>query len=719
MSRLVDDSALTRGSGEPERLSALVASPGFLSVLGIAPAIGRDTRADEETDGMDRVVILTDGFWRRRLGADPAVIGRSITLNDHAFVVIGVLPPSFWWVDRSDILIPFAATADVRSTRALHYSRVVARLAPGVSPERAQTDLDASGTRLAARYPDENTGHMPHLMRLQDDVVGSVRPALLALLGAVGLVLLIACANVATLLLARATGRQREVGVRVALGAGRARLVRQMLTESVLLALAGGAVGLLVAKWSLALFQGLLPSELATLPRIASVTIDARVLIAALLVTTVTGVVFGALPAAAASDLRLGARLGEHGRGGGAGTRSWQMRAALIVLEMAMSLMLLVGAGLLIVSFRHLIDVSPGFQPEHLVASSLTLPPTTYDTHARITGFHEALLERVRAMPGVTSAGVVTGLPFGGQDARIGFQIEGRDATPSQPTRAHPRLVSAGYLPTLGVPLIRGRALTERDADGAPEVVVINGEAARRYWPSQDPIGRHLAFGNSTPAKWLEIVGIVGDVKFARLDVDAEPEVYLPYLQKNLSALARTMGLTLVVRTTADLSAFAPMLRTAVAEIDRDQPLGAVQQMDRLIADSVAPRRLNLWLVSSFAALALVLTAAGLYGVMASLVAQRTHEIGVRMALGASRRSVLTMMLRQVGSLTLAGIVAGIGGALLLARSLASLLFGVSATDPSVYAGVSLVLALVALAAVAIPSSRATRVDPLLALREP
>jgi putative ABC transport system permease protein len=717
---IVDDAWMNlSGDGEPERLSAIVASPGFLSVLGIAPSLGRDMRAEEEVAGNERVVLLTDGFWRRRFGSDPAIVGRTVTLNDKAVTVVGVLPPSFWWPERADIIVPFAALDSVTSVRGLHYARAVARLNAGVTLERAQADLDAVGTRLAERYPDENTGHMPHATRLQDDLVRGVRPAMLVLLGAVGLVLLIACANVATLLLARATGRQREVAVRVALGAGRPRLVRQLLTENVLLAFLGGAAGLLIASWSIAVFQSLLPAEFRSLPGIASVGIDSRVLGAALLVTTATGLVFGAVPAIAASDVRIGAALSEEGRGGGSGARSWRVRAALIVVEMALSVVLLVGAGLLIVSFKHLLDVSPGFEPQHLVATTIALPVSKYDTHARTTGFYQTLLERARAMPGVVSAGVVAGLPFNGQDARLGLGIQGRTIQSPVPVRAHPRLVSAGYLATLGVPLVRGRALTERDADGAPDVVLINSEAVRRYWPGEDPIGHHISIGNPTNPRWMEIVGIVGDIKHNGLDVESEPEIYLPYLQTNLMQMGRTMGFTLVVRTPSDPGAIAPMLTAAVAEIDRDQPLGTLLTMDRLIADSVAPRRLNLWLVSAFALLALVLTSAGLYGVMSYLVAQRTHEIGVRMALGASRGSVLAMMLRQIGMLTLGGIAVGIGGALGLTRWLASLLFGVSARDPLVYVGVSAVLALVAVAAVAVPSSRATRVDPLLALREP
>jgi len=719
MAGLDETSFNLSGGGEPERLPTLVASPGLLDVLAVAPGLGRDFRAEEEIDGRHHVVLLSDGFWRRRFGSDPSIVGRTITLNGNPYNVVGVLPAAFWWQTRVDIIVPNAPLAQVDSTRTLHWMRVVARLKPEVSLERARAELDAIGQRLSERYPGENTGHLPHAMRLQEVMVRDVRPALLVLLGAVGLVLLIACANVATLLLAKATGRQREIAVRVALGAGRPRLVRQMLTESVLLALLGGAAGLVVAAAAIAAFQTLLPAEFAGLPGIARIAIDARVLGVALIVATVTGLAFGTIPAVAASDLRVGAMLTEEGRGGGSGARSWRLRAALVVTEMALSLVLLVGAGLLLISFKHLLDVSPGFEPQHLVATPTVLPSSRYDNHAQVTAFYQALLERVRAMPGVEAAGVVSALPFGRQDARLGFQIEGRMMQSPIPVRAHPRLVSSGYLSTLGVPLLRGRAFTDRDTDGAPDVVLITSAAARRFWPLDDPIGRRMAFGFGGTPRWMEIVGVVGDIKHASLDVESEPEAYLPFLQTNLSTMARSMGMTLVVRTRSDAAAMAPLLKAAVAEIDRNQPLGIVSQMDRLIADSVAPRRLNLWLVSAFAVLALVLTAAGLYGVMAYLVAQRTHEIGVRMALGASRASVLGLVIRQVGVLAIAGISAGAAGAAALTRFLATLLFGVSTTDPYVYVVVSLLVAGVALLAAIVPSSRAAGVDPVTALRLP
>ena len=705
------------GSGEPERIRAMMATPGLLGVVGMAPAAGRDFRAEEETPGKHRVVLMTDGLWRRRFGADASIVGQRITLNGTSWMVIGVLPATFWWPAQPDVIIPYASVDGGDSMRALHSMDVVARLNAGVSFEQACAEMDAIGKRLSETYPQTNAAHFPHVIALQEAMVGEVRPAMLMLVGAVALVLLIACANVATLLLAKATGRHREIGVRIALGAGRGRLVRQMLTESLLLAIVGGGAGLLVAAWSIATFRAILPAQFLGLPGVDRIGIDTRVTIVALVVSAVTGLVFGVIPALTASDQHAAATLHEHGRGGGAGARSGRVRAGLVIAEVALSLMLLVGAGLLLVSFKHLLDVSPGFEPRNLVTAPLALPGNRYDSHARIVAFYQALLERVGGMPGVESTGVVTALPFSGSDSRSGFQIEGRTGQSPVPVRANWRLVSPGYLTTLGVPLVRGRLFSDHDAEASPDVVIINAAAARRFWPDDNPIGRRITFVFGAPPRWIEIVGVVGDIKHAGLDADSNPEAYLPLMQTNFWDQAR--GMTLVVRTRADASAMAPTIRAAVKEIDSSQPVGVVSQMDTLIERSVSARRLNLWLVSGFAIVALVLTGAGLYGVMAYLVAQRTHEIGVRMALGASPASVLTLVLRQAGVMTLVGIAIGLAGAAGLSRFIAGLLFGVSATDPSVYAGVSIVLAVVALLASAIPSSRATRVDPITALREP
>jgi putative ABC transport system permease protein len=465
------------GGAEPERLRAITVTPGFLDVLGLVPALGRDFRAEEETPGRHQVVLLTDGLWRRRFGGDPTIVGRPITLNGNPYEVVGVLPPAFWWPTQAEIVVPYPSVAGGDSTRALHSMQVLARLKPDISFERSRADMDGIGRRLSEQYPDTNRYHSPHVITLQESMVGDVRPALLILLGAVALVLLIACANVATLLLARASGRQREIAVRLAIGAGRGRLVRQMLTESLLLASIGGVAGLLLAAWSISVFRALLPAQFMAVPGITQIGIDARILIVAALVSAATGLVFGAIPALTASSQQPGALLSEEARGGGPGARGWRIRASLVVVEMALSLVLLVGAALLLVSFKHLLDVPPGFDAAHVVTAPLALPGNRYNDHARIVSFYGALLESVRTLPGVEAADVVTMLPFSGADARVGFQIEGRSGQSPVPVRAHPRLVSAGYLRTLGVPLVGGRSLSERDAEGSPDVVIINAAA--------------------------------------------------------------------------------------------------------------------------------------------------------------------------------------------------------------------------------------------------
>jgi putative ABC transport system permease protein len=705
------------GIGEPERLRGLSVSPGFLKALGISPAFGRDLRDEEETYGRHRVVLITDALWRRRFGADAGLVGRTVTFNGNPYEVVGILPASFWWPTRPEIVVPLALDDHDRTLRGAHFLDVIARLQPGVSIARAREELNVIGARLSQTYPAENRYHSPSIRSFRDALVGDVRTALLVLLAAVGLVMLIACANVATLLLARASGRQRELSIRRAVGASRGRLVRQLLTESLVVALAGGATGVLVAAWALSAFRVLLPAQFSGLPGIEHAGLDARVLGAALALSTITGIVFGVVPAVVASDQRVGVTLKEESRGSSGSVRARRLRSGLVVAELALSLVLLAGAALLIVSFDRLTEVSPGFRPDHLWTTSITLPGSRYAEHARAAAFVDALVDRLRTMPGVQRVGATTALPFSGQDARLNLDIEKSPIESAVPVRAHPRLVSPDYFSTMGIPLLRGRTFTDADTESSPAVVVINDTAARRFWPSSDPIGRRISLGS--PERWMEIVGIVGDIRHQGLDADANPEAYMPHHQQFAAlgtGLVRVQSL--VVRSDLDNATVARMVRTAVAAIDSQQPVGLVQPMDGLIADSVAPRRLNFLLVTAFATIALVLTAAGLYGVMAYLVTERRREIGVRMALGASPGQVLGLMLRQAGVMTVAGIVVGVLGALALTRWMTSLLFGVSAADPSIYVAVVGLLTLVALAAVAVPSMRATRIDPLIALRD-
>jgi len=704
------------GGGEPERVRPLEVTTSFFTAIGVVPALGRDFRAGEDTDGQDRVVLLSDGLWRSRFGADPSIVGRTVAFNGNTFEIVGVLPAAFWWPTRPDVVVPLALSDHDRTLRGAHFLEAVGRLRDGASMADAREELRIIGARLARAFPAENANHAPNLRSIRDAFVGDIRPALLVLLGAVGTVMLIACANVAMLVLARAVGRQKELALRRAIGATRARIVRQMLTESVIIALAGGGVGLLVATWSLGVLRAVMPTSFAGLPGIADVTIDARVLTAALVASLATGVLFGIVPALVSTDTRLSTTLNEESRGSAGGVRASRLRAALVVAELASSLVLLAGAAFLIVSFRNLLEVAPGFEPTRLTVARVALPWSRYGDHARTVAFFDALFDRMGGMPGVRSVAATSSLPFDGPDSRLDLEIDRPPIEFPFPVRAHPRLVSSGYFRTMGIRLVRGREFTERDAATSPRVVILNESAARRYWPGGDPIGRRVSLG--APDDWREVVGIVADTRHEGLDADVEPAAFLPQRQVFTSlggAFERAM--TIVVRADGDVAQVAAALRAAAAAIDSQVPIGSPRAMDDVIGDTMAPRRLNLWLVSAFAALALLLTAAGLYGVMAYLVAQRTHEIGVRMALGAYRASVLAMMLRQIGALTVAGLGIGVAGAVVLTRAAAGLLFGVTANDPAIYIGVSAILALVALAAVAVPSARATRIAPLQALR--
>jgi len=703
------------GSVEPQRLRALAVSPGFFDALGVAPVQGRPFTLDEEEPGRHRVAMLSDGLWRGAFGGRPNIVGTIVMLNAEPYDVVGVLPASFWWPSQPDVVVPRAFPPDQRTLRTIHMFAVVARLRGGVSLGQARAEMDEIGRQLAARYPNENANHFPRVVPVREVLVGSTRQPLLVLLGAVALVLLIACANVSTLLLARATARRKEIAVRLTLGAARRRLVAQLLTESLVLGLIGGALGVLLAMWIVSASTQLMPARLLVLPGIDRIGVDVRVLLVALAATLATSLVVGIVPACTTSGDQTAAALADGGRSGTAGKGTRRVRSALVAGELALSLVLLVGAALLIVSFRKLVDVPTGFQPHDVVTMRVTLPQAKYSDPPRVLQFYESLVARVSGAAGVESASVVTLLPFSGSDQRSGFLIEGRTGESPIPVRARPVAVSAGYFQTLRIPLVRGRYLTPRDVDGMPAVVVINEAAARRYWPDGDPMGRRISFEFERP-HWLKIVGVVGDVKSRSLDVDAEPEAYVSHLQP--AATGSTRGMYLVARTAMAVAASAPLLRTAVAELDRDQPVGPIRPMEDLVAESVAPARLNLWLLGAFALMALVLTAEGLYGVMAYLVTQRSHEIGIRMAIGASRPAVLLMMLREAGAMTATGIAVGLAGALALSRFLATLLFGVSATEPTVYAAVALLLAGVALVAVVVPSSRATRVDPLVVLRE-
>ena len=538
------------------------------------------------------------------------------------------------------------------------------------------------------------------------------------LLGTTGFVLLIACTgNVATLLLARAGARRREMAVRRATGASRRRLVQQMLTENLVLAVLGGAAGVTVAAWSVRAIRQVLPDQIRNLPGISAVALDSRILLGGLALSTLTGMLFGIGPALAASRQDVGATLDEEARGNSSGVQTLRFRSVLIVTQVALALVLLVGAGLLTVSFRNLLQVSPGFQAANIVAADISLPMKRYPNTVARTAFFETLYNRLRSIPSTSGVAATASLPFSGDDTRLDLDFANHTIEHSTPVRAHPRLVSTEYLRVMGIPLLSGRAFSEHDNTNSPPVVLINDAAARQYWPGENPIGQRISLGS--PERWMEIIGIAGNVHHDGLESEPVPEAYIPQRQ-GFNALGNGFGLymSVIVRTSADLSTAASSIRAAVREIDAEQPIGSIQTMNSVIDESVAPRRLGLILMLAFAVLAMVLTAAGIYGVMSYLVVQRTREIGVRMALGATRWQILRMIFGQAGTMMVIGLALGVSGSLLLTRWISGMLFGVSRTSVPIYAAVCLLLVVVAVIAIAVPSKRAMRVDPLAALRD-
>jgi putative ABC transport system permease protein len=716
------------GSGEPERLTGAVVSANFFSTLRINPAFGRTFLPDEEQFGSHRVTVLSHGLWQRRFGANPQLIGQTINLNNQPHTVIGIAPPDFQLAGvRAELWTPMAfAPGDRYNTRGNHFLNVFARLKPDVTITQAQADMDVI-TRQLEEVSEMNAGLGARVVPMHEDAVGSYRPALLVLLGAVGFVLLIACANVANLLLARAATRQKEFALRATLGASRLRTVRQLLTESLLLSVLGGGLGLLLAMWGVDLLVALSPAEL---PRVAEIGVDARVLAFTLSLSVLTGIIFGLAPALQASHLDLNEALKEGGRSVTGSRRTRSLRGALVVTEIALSLVLLVGAGLLINSFWRLTKVSPGFKADNLLTMEIALPDSKYpptESH-RAQAFYQQLLERVATLPGVQSVGATSSLPLAPGGWGKMLSIEGRPAPPSMETipLVQYRQVSTNYFSTLGVSPVKGRLFTEQDDPNSPPVALINEEMARRFFPNEDPIGKriwmgppeNLLPGGALPDGYsfprLTIAGVVNDVKHQGLNQQTGPEVYIPHAQ---GAGETQRSMFLAVRTTVDPLSLAAAVRNEVTAIDKEQPVADIQTMEQRLAASLAGPRFNMLLLGIFAAVALALAAVGLYGVMAYGVTQRTHEIGIRMALGAQRGNVLRLIVRQGMVMALIGVALGLAASFALTRVMASLLFGVSATDPLVFTAIALLLAAVAFIASYIPARRALKVDPMIALR--
>ncbi len=704
------------GAGEPELLLARMATAGLFPLLGVEARVGRTFLSEEDRPGSAPVVLLTYGLWQRRFGGSREIIGKPITLDSRPYTVVGVLPPGFQLLQPADVFVPFVPWATtLPDDRNWHPGIIaVARLKPGVSREQARAEMVGITKRLEQQYPDFNTGTSADVVGLQEQMVQNVRPALLLLLGAVSLVLLIACMNVANLLLARAASRGREVAIRTAMGAGRGRVVRQLLTESVLLSLGGGVLGIFLAWASLG---PLLKISAGSVPQIVPIELDRSVLAFTFGVSLVTGLIFGLVPALRTAKLDIRESLNEGSRGSTSGPGQHRLRGVLVASEMALAVLLLVGSGLLLRSFSRLQEVPPGFQTDHLLVADIPLSETAYAKPEQRYEFFDRLVERAKVLPGVRSAGAASFLPVSGGGSVIHFNITGHPPkTPHDYVAAGYRAVTPNYLETLGVPLLRGRLLTPADNDKAPAVVVINASMAKTYFANENPLGKRLQLG-ATPDKdvpTMEIVGVIGDVR-PGLGVDPQTEMYLPYRQADL--VLPVFVLSVVLRTAADPQLQTAALRSALAEIDPNQPLVRVRTMEDNMAATVAQPRFRTWLIGIFAAVALVLAAVGVYGVMSYTVTQRTSEIGIRVTLGAQPEDVFRAIVGEGLRLALAGVGAGIAGALAMTRLLQSFLYGVSAYDPATFLGVAFLLTMVAVAASFFPARRATMVDPMVALR--
>jgi putative ABC transport system permease protein len=698
------------GTGEPERLQGAVVTTNLFQLLGVQPMAGRPFLQEEEDPASQRAVIISDGLWQRRFGSDTSLVGKMLTLNGNQHVVVGIMPPGFdlqFPISREiDLWTPMRINAP-EANRQSHYLYVLGRLKRDVTPEQAKESMTVLAGQLEQQYPKTNADRGANVIPLHRQVVGEVRTHIQVLFAAVGFVLLIACANVANLLLARVAARHKEIAIRTALGASRLRLVRQLLTESLLLSVLGGALGLLLAFWGIDSLRALAPPDV---PRLGEIGLHWPVFNWTLGVAIITGVLFGLAPSLAASKSDLNESLKESGRSTAAPGRA-RMRNLLVVAEVALALVLLIGAGLMIRSFIRLQHVNPGFDPNHLLTMNVLLPAQKYRDKA-ISNFFDRLFERIRGVPGVEGVGGIDPLPLSNSNATTGFLIEGGPALAlADRPEVGERTVTPGYFGAMRIPLHRGREFNSQDRDDTPRVVVVNEALARRFWPGEEAIGKRIGFKAADPQVWHEIIGVVGDVKHSSLTIDPKPEVYFAYQQYP------DRFMSLVVRASSEPSALATSIRDQILAVDPSQPVFDIKTMDERVSKSVAPTRFVMMMLGIFAALALILAAVGIYGVISYSVTQRTHEIGIRMALGAEARDVMRMVVRQGMTLALTGVVVGLVGAFALTRLMSGLLFGVSSTDTLTFGVISLLLTGVALAACFVPARRATRVDAMIALR--
>src|SRR5215468_8521957 len=713
------------GEDRPERIAGATITAGVLPLLGVAPVKGRVFEPEECTFGRDDVVIISGRLWQRRFNRDPQIIGKNLLLDGKSFTVVGVMPAGFdfplqlfnlgnggQFRERAEIWKPLAFSDEEMKARYRRGYFVIGRLAAGTPAAQAEAEIETINAQMRREHPEnymQDNSFGGDVFPLQRLAVGGIRPALLILLGAVFLVLLIACANLTTMLLARAAAREREIAIRVALGAGRLRLLKQVFTESVLLALIGGTAGVALALWGVELLKAI---GAQTVPRLHEVNVDLAVLGVTLAICVGTGIIFGLAPGLASARPELTEALNEGGRGSTQGTRRNRLRNGLVIAEVALALVLLSGAGLLIKSFMRLESVNPGFNPRNALTFEISLPKMQYPDDAAIMRFNNEAQRRTAALPGVQAAGFTTILPLAGSNSDSSFAIEGRPSDKNRPSPDEERReVSPDYFRALGTPLIKGRFFTDSDKADAPLVIIVNQAFAKKFWPNEDALGKRIVMGGmSDDPKWITIVGIVGDMHHFGLDIDPKPEMYVPFAQ---SAYFTTIY---VVRSNQDPQVSLAAIRREFQAIDPAVPLANVRSFENLIGDSVAPRRLSVVLLGVFAGVAVLLAGVGIYGVMSFLVVQRTHELGVRMALGAQRSDVLKLVLVRSLKLILAGTIIGLIIAVMSTHTLQALLYSVSAFDAVTFALVTILLGAIALAASYLPAIRATRADPMVVL---
>ena len=697
------------GSDRPQVFEGARVTPTLFPLLKVQPLLGRTFTPEEETIDRALVVLLSQGLWQRHFGSNPGVIGQQITLSDKSYTIVGVMPASFKFpTDRAELWVPTGFNQKDRTRHGSHHLSVIGRLKPGTPIQQAQAELNTISQRLAEQRPETNAGWITKVVNWQEDLVGSVKRPLWIITGAVLLVLFIACLNIINLMLAQSISRTREVAIRMALGASRGRVIRQLLTESVLLAVVGGILGLLLAFAGVRALSSLAAD---TLPSASNITIDWRVLVFTMALSMLTGIIFGLAPALQFSRPDMQDMLKEGGRGGTEGAHRHLLRKLLVISEVGFAIMLLVGAGLLIRSFSKLRDVNPGFNPNNVLAMNVSLHRTRYPKEPEQAAFFDKLVQSVSTVPGVQVAGAVSPLPFG-SDMNYGFQISSQPpADPNQLPQANYYLVSSDYFRLMNIPVLKGRAFTNADRENVPRVAIINNTMALRHFGNEDPIGKQINITNGSDV-WREIVGVVGDVKQYGLDVEVKPQIYEPYLQEPFFMM------TILARTNGNPTDLAEPVQRQVYALDKNQPVTKITSMEAVVSESLAKRRFSMTLLTIFAGVGLVLVTIGIYGLMAYMVSQRTHEVGIRMALGARASDIVKLVVGQAVILVIIGIVIGLGASHALTRTMTSLLFGVTTTDWRTFVGVSALLITVAILASFLPAYRAMKVNPVEALRE-